>query len=128
MSDQPPLHAQPLIDSQERPWGRWEVLAIGEGFKVKRMIVNGGHRVSLQKHQHRHEHWFVFGGEAHVTCEEECFHLAERETTTIPAGAVHRIENRGETPLIMIEIQIGDYCEEDDIVRLQDDYARDTET
>jgi mannose-6-phosphate isomerase-like protein (cupin superfamily) len=114
----------PALESQERPWGYWEVLAIGQGFKVKRMVLKAGHRMSLQKHQHRHEHWFVFGGEAQVTCEQACFHLAERETTTIPAGATHRIENRGTDPLIIIEIQIGDCCEEEDIVRLEDDYAR----
>lgn len=114
----------PPLDFQERPWGYWEVLALGHGFKVKRMVLKAGHRMSLQKHKHRHEHWFVFGGQAQVTCEGACFHLAERETTTIPAGAVHRIENRGTDPLVIIEIQIGDYCEEDDIVRLADDYTR----
>ena len=124
MQDPRPSSPQPPLIHQERPWGCWEVLAIGEGFKVKRMVVTPGYRLSLQKHLHRHEHWFVFGGEAHVTCEDQCFQLAERETMTIPAGTLHRIENRGESPLIIIEIQIGDYCEEDDILRLDDDYAR----
>lgn len=107
-----------------RPWGTWEVLAQGEGFKVKRMAVTPGHRLSLQKHQHRVEHWFVFGGEAHVTCGDTCRHLGEGQTVTIPAEAPHRIENRGDSPLVIIEIQLGGYLEEDDIVRLEDDYRR----
>jgi mannose-6-phosphate isomerase-like protein (cupin superfamily) len=118
------LQPQPPLDHEDRPWGWWEVLALGAGFKVKRMLVHPGPRLSLQKHEHRHEHWFVFGGEVHVTCEAQCFHLAERETTTIPLGATHRIENRGAGPLLIIEIQIGDYCEADDIQRLDDDYSR----
>jgi HAD superfamily hydrolase (TIGR01484 family) len=107
-----------------RPWGAWEVLAAGQGFKVKRMTVSPGHRLSLQQHRHRAEHWFVFGGEAHVTCGEGSVHLAEGQTVTIPPGCTHRIENRGQSDLIVIEIQLGGYLEEDDIVRLEDDYRR----
>jgi mannose-6-phosphate isomerase-like protein (cupin superfamily)/hydroxymethylpyrimidine pyrophosphatase-like HAD family hydrolase len=107
-----------------RPWGAWEVLAEGEGFKVKRMTVAPGHRLSLQQHRHRAEHWFVFGGEAHVTCGSESAHLGEGQTVTVPAGQPHRIENRGGSDLIVIEIQLGRYLQEDDIVRLEDDYRR----
>jgi HAD superfamily hydrolase (TIGR01484 family) len=107
-----------------RPWGAWEVLAAGQGFKVKRMTVSPGHRLSLQQHRHRAEHWFVFGGEAHVTCGENCMHLGEGQTVTIPPGCTHRIENRGQSELVVIEIQLGSYLEEDDIIRLEDDYRR----
>lgn len=107
-----------------RPWGSWEVLANGTGFKVKQMVVQPGHRLSLQQHKHRAEHWFLFGGQACVICGEKTLSLAEGETITVPVGVPHRVENRGQSPLIIIEIQIGQHLSEDDIVRLADDYQR----
>jgi len=107
-----------------RPWGMWEVLATGPGFKIKRMIVEPGHRLSLQMHKFRSEHWFIFGGKAQVTRGDEDLIILENETVTIPKNVKHRIKNKNEKKLIIIETQLGDYLEEDDIVRFEDDYNR----
>src|SRR5262247_2400142 len=102
----------------ERPWGNFTVLDEGEGYKVKRIEVLPGKRLSYQKHARRAEHWFVVQGEARVTLDGKEVMLYPGEYIDIPVGAAHRIENPGEVKLIFIEAQRGDYLGEDDIVRL----------
>lgn len=110
-----------------RPWGCWTVLGEGEGYKVKRIEVNPGHRLSLQRHTHRSEHWIVVAGTARIVIADRTSLVHTQESTFVPAGTAHRIENPGPHPLIIIEIQNGLYLGEDDIVRLQDDYGRSAE-
>ena len=114
---------QPAL-TETRPWGRWTVLGEGDGYKVKRLEVNPGHRLSLQFHHRRSEHWIVVSGTAKVVIGERIEHIQAQESTFVPAGTSHRIENPGPLPLIIIEIQSGPYLGEDDIIRLQDDYGR----
>jgi mannose-1-phosphate guanylyltransferase/mannose-6-phosphate isomerase len=108
-----------------RPWGAFESIDNGERFQVKRITVNIGQRLSLQKHHHRSEHWVVVKGTARVTRDDEVFLLSENQSTYIPIGATHRLENVGKIPLEIIEVQSGAYLGEDDIVRLDDEYGRD---
>jgi mannose-6-phosphate isomerase len=108
----------------ERPWGNFTVLDEGEGYKVKRIEVLPGKRLSYQKHARRAEHWFVAQGEARVTLDGKEIMLNPGEYVDIPVGAAHRIENPGDVRLIFIEVQRGDYLGEDDIVRLQDYFGR----
>jgi len=108
----------------ERPWGNFTVLDEGDGYKVKRIEVLPGKRLSYQKHARRAEHWFIVRGEAKVTLDGREIKLNAGEYVDIPVGAAHRIENPGELKLIFIEVQRGDYLGEDDIVRLQDDFGR----
>lgn len=114
---------QPAL-TETRPWGRWTVLGEGDGYKVKRLEVNPGHRLSLQFHHRRSEHWIVVSGTAKVVIGERIEYVKAQESTFVPAGTSHRIENPGPLPLIIIEIQSGPYLGEDDIVRLHDDYGR----
>ncbi len=107
-----------------RPWGSYESVQEGERYQVKRINVKPGERLSLQKHHHRAEHWIVVKGTAEVTRGEEVFVLAENESTYIPLGAVHRLANPGKLPLELIEVQVGAYLGEDDIVRFEDVYGR----
>jgi mannose-1-phosphate guanylyltransferase / mannose-6-phosphate isomerase len=107
-----------------RPWGYYEGLDQAERFQVKRIMVKPGSKLSLQLHHHRAEHWIVVSGTARVTRGEESFLVAENESTYIPLGAKHRLENVGKVPLHMIEVQSGSYLGEDDIVRIEDDYKR----
>ncbi|MDP8257306.1 MAG: phosphomannose isomerase type II C-terminal cupin domain [Candidatus Alcyoniella australis] len=106
------------------PWGRWEVLEHQPGFKVKRIEVEPGHRLSYQFHRRRSEHWLVVRGTALVILEGEQLDLEPGLAVDIPVGAAHRIANPGDQTVIFIEVQRGDYLEEDDIVRLEDDYNR----
>ena len=108
-----------------RPWGYFDSIDSDEGFQVKRILVNPGAKISLQKHKMRSEHWVVVKGKAIITCGEETFELNKNQSTYIPRNQVHRLENQEETPLEIIEIQTGTYLGEDDIVRLEDDYMRD---
>ncbi|MGH9769806.1 MAG: phosphomannose isomerase type II C-terminal cupin domain [Blastocatellia bacterium] len=108
----------------ERPWGNFNVLDEGTGYKVKRIEVLPGKRLSYQKHAQRAEHWFIVQGEAKVTLDGKEIFLNAGDYVDIPVGAAHRIENPGELKVIFIEVQRGDYLGEDDIVRLQDDYGR----
>jgi mannose-6-phosphate isomerase len=110
--------------TETRPWGRWTVLGQGAEYKVKRIEVNPGHRLSLQLHHCRSEHWIVVSGTAKVTIGDQIEYVHAQESTFVPAGTSHRIENPGPHSLTIIEIQSGAYLEEDDIVRLQDDYGR----
>jgi len=107
-----------------RPWGHFDTLDSGNGFKVKRIIVSPRAKLSLQKHKYRAEHWVVVKGVALVTCDEKVFELVENQSTYIPKNSLHRLENNQDTPLEIIEIQTGNYLEEDDIIRLKDDYQR----
>lgn len=107
-----------------RPWGSYDGIDSGERFQVKRIIVNPGATLSLQMHHHRAEHWIVVRGTARVTRGEEVFLLTENQSTYIPIGEKHRLENPGAIPLELIEVQSGAYLGEDDIVRYQDTYGR----
>ncbi|MDH4316709.1 MAG: mannose-1-phosphate guanylyltransferase/mannose-6-phosphate isomerase [Gammaproteobacteria bacterium] len=107
-----------------RPWGSYDSIDSDEGFQVKRLIVNPGAVLSLQKHAQRAEHWTVVRGTARITLDDKEFDLKVNESTYIPVGAVHRIANTGSEPVHIIEVQCGDYLGEDDIVRLEDNYGR----
>jgi mannose-1-phosphate guanylyltransferase/mannose-6-phosphate isomerase len=107
-----------------RPWGTYESIDSGPRFQVKRIAVNPGAKLSLQMHHHRAEHWIVVQGTALVTCDERQFALNSNESTYIPLGAKHRLENQGPEPLHLIEVQSGAYLGEDDIVRFEDTYGR----
>ena len=109
-----------------RPWGSYDGVDAGERFQVKRIVVNPGASLSLQMHHHRAEHWVVVSGRARVTCDERVFMLEENQSTFIPLGSRHRLENPGATPLELIEVQSGAYLGEDDIVRFDDIYGRGT--
>jgi mannose-6-phosphate isomerase len=124
------LHITPSITSRGvaatelRPWGAFTVLEEGRGYKIKRIEVKPGHRLSLQMHHHRSEHWIVVSGTARVTCGEQEVLLSNNESTYVPQCTSHRLENPGVIPLVLIEVQNGEYLGEDDIIRYQDDYAR----
>jgi mannose-1-phosphate guanylyltransferase/mannose-6-phosphate isomerase len=107
-----------------RPWGYYETVDAGERFLVKRLMVKPGQALSLQRHAKRAEHWVVVSGAARVTRDEEVFTLAENQSTFIPLGAKHRLENPGEAPLFLVEVQSGSYLGEDDIERFEDRYGR----
>jgi mannose-1-phosphate guanylyltransferase/mannose-6-phosphate isomerase len=107
-----------------RPWGAYDSIDMAERFQVKRITVNPGAALSLQMHHHRAEHWIVVSGTARVTRGEDVFILAENESTFIPVGTKHRLENPGKVPLELIEVQSGSYLGEDDIVRFEDIYGR----
>lgn len=107
-----------------RPWGSFETLDEESGFKVKRIIVKSGASLSLQMHHKRAEHWIVVKGDAYVTCEDKEFVVHQGESTFIPLGKKHRLENKGLEPLEIIEVQTGSYLGEDDIVRFSDKYGR----
>lgn len=107
-----------------RPWGDYESIDNANRYQVKRITVKPGERLSLQKHHHRAEHWIVVNGTAMVTCDDKEFLLSENESTYIPIGAIHRLENPGKIPLELIEVQSGTYLGEDDIERFDDKYGR----
>jgi mannose-1-phosphate guanylyltransferase/mannose-6-phosphate isomerase len=107
-----------------RPWGAYEGIDNGDNFQVKHITVNPGAKLSLQMHYKRAEHWIVVSGTARVTCDDKVFPLKENESTFIPLGAKHRLENTGPEPLHLIEVQSGAYLGEDDIVRFEDTYGR----
>jgi len=107
-----------------RPWGTYTVLEVGTNFKIKRIVVNPGAKLSMQMHQHRSEHWVVVSGVAKITNGEQEIRLLENESTYIPKTHRHRLENPGLLPLNIIEVQCGDYVGEDDIVRFEDTYGR----
>lgn len=113
-----------LHRTSHRPWGSFTVLEEGERFKIKRLVVKPGRRLSLQSHYHRSEHWVVVSGMARVTNGEAEYLVGTNESTYIPCGTKHRLENPGLLPLVLIEVQSGDYVGEDDIVRYEDVYGR----
>lgn len=107
-----------------RPWGWFESLVVGDRFQVKRIVVRPGGVLSLQSHMHRSEHWIVVSGTARITIGNEVKLLTENQSVYVPVGTVHRLENPGKVPMILIEVQTGMYLGEDDIVRYEDIYAR----
>ena len=107
-----------------RPWGWFESLVIGERFQVKRIVVKPGAALSLQSHHHRSEHWIVVQGTARVTVDQDVRLISENQSVYIPLGAIHRMENPGKVPMVLIEVQTGSYLGEDDIIRYEDVYAR----
>jgi mannose-1-phosphate guanylyltransferase/mannose-6-phosphate isomerase len=107
-----------------RPWGYFESVDGGERYQVKRLMVKPGHALSLQLHHKRAEHWVVVSGRARVTRGEDTLYLEENQSTFIPVGTKHRLENAGEAPLLIIEVQSGSYLGEDDIERFEDRYGR----
>jgi len=108
----------------ERPWGSYTVLETGERYKIKSVLINPGAKLSIQMHHHRSEHWVVVSGTARVTIGEKVYNLHPNESTYVPISTRHRLENPGKVPLQIIEVQSGDYLEEDDIIRFYDDYGR----
>jgi mannose-6-phosphate isomerase len=115
----------PTIAATElRPWGSFTVLEEAKGYKIKRIEVKPNHRLSLQMHHHRSEHWIVVSGTAKVTCDDKEIVLHSNQSTYVPAGSKHRLENPGIIPVIIIEVQNGEYLGEDDIIRFEDDYSR----
>lgn len=113
-----------MREFDRRPWGSYTVLEEDRNFKVKRIEVLPGKRLSYQKHAQRAEHWFVVEGTAKVTLDGKELLIGAGEAIDVPVGTAHRVENPGETDLVFIEVQRGTYLGEDDIVRLQDDYGR----
>ena len=113
-----------MREFDRRPWGSYTVLEEASSFKVKRIEVLPGKRLSYQKHSQRAEHWFVVEGTAKVTLDDNEITVHAGESIDIPIGSAHRVENPGDETLIFIEVQRGTYLGEDDIVRLQDDYGR----
>lgn len=109
---------------ENRPWGSWQVLDAGEGYKVKRIEVEAGQRLSYQTHQFRSEHWVVISGTATCVIDGQSVVVHPGESVDVPVGAAHRITNQHDSLLVIIEIQRGSYTGEDDIVRLEDDYGR----
>jgi mannose-1-phosphate guanylyltransferase / mannose-6-phosphate isomerase len=107
-----------------RPWGYYDRIDAGSRFQVKRIVVNPGAALSMQMHHHRAEHWVVVRGTARVTRGDKTYLVSENESTFIPLGTRHRLENPGKVPLEMIEVQSGAYLDEDDIVRFDDSYGR----
>lgn len=127
LANQAMSHVHTIFTSHEiggRPWGSYEVLVDATDHKVKRVTVLAGQRLSLQRHHHRTEHWVIVQGQALFTLDGQEKKLYPGDVASIPVGAVHRIQNCGDIPLVFIETQRGDYFGEDDIVRLADDYAR----
>ncbi len=114
-------------DSEERPWGSWHVLDEHDGFKVKRIHVHPDSRLSYQTHEHRSEHWVVVKGTATCTLEDVEQVVRTGEYVDVPQGAKHRIANAHDEELVIVEVQLGSYTGEDDIVRLEDDYGRSAE-
>jgi len=110
--------------SENRPWGAFYVLAEQPGFKVKRIVVKQGGRLSLQSHKHRSEHWTVVEGTATITVNERILEMTRGESIDIPLHAKHRLENLNKGEVTIIEVQFGDYLGEDDIIRYDDAYAR----
>lgn len=111
------------LEADNRPWGRWEEYLNEPGYRVKRIVVHPGRRLSLQKHEHRREHWVIVGGSGKFTLNDEVRPVQQGDTLIIEQGDVHRLENDTDEPLILIETQMG-LCLEDDIIRLEDDYGR----
>jgi mannose-1-phosphate guanylyltransferase len=107
-----------------RPWGSYTILEEAQGYKIKKIEVKPSKRLSLQKHFHRNEHWIVLSGTASVQVEDKKFLVRPNESTYIKAGQIHRLSNEGKLPLVLIEVQVGEYTGEDDIVRIEDDYER----
>ncbi|MBI4432686.1 MAG: phosphomannose isomerase type II C-terminal cupin domain [Candidatus Omnitrophica bacterium] len=110
--------------SEQRPWGKYEIIYQGPGVQVKCVEVNPGKRLSLQKHKHRSEQWIFVQGAGSVTLDGREMEVARGSVAQVPVEQSHRVHNKGNQPLRFIEVQLGDYLGEDDIVRLEDDFGR----
>jgi len=113
-----------ILEEDHRPWGYYQVLADESDHKIKRIVVYPGKRLSLQRHLHRSEHWFVLHGKALVTIDVREIALGEGGSADIPEGAAHRVMNVGQENVTFVEVQTGEYFGEDDIERLEDDFGR----
>ena len=113
-----------IFPIDHRPWGWFETIALGQRFQVKRIVVNPAAALSLQSHNHRSEHWVVVEGTAKITIDDDVKLLEEGQSVYIPLGAIHRLENPGTVPMVLIEVQTGNYLGEDDIIRYEDAYRR----
>jgi len=109
---------------EERPWGNWRVVDTGPTFITKRVEVKPGHRLSLQYHEHRSEHWVIVTGSGEATVDDKVTQVGPGDYVVIPRRAVHRLRNTGAEQLVIVEVQYGDILDEHDITRLQDDYSR----
>ena len=112
------------LAQEERPWGSWHVIDEDAGYKIKRLHVKPGNRLSLQSHRHRSEHWVVVHGTALCHVDGTVVAASPGDSVDVPVGARHRLENPGPEPLLIVEVQRGSYTGEDDVVRLEDDYGR----
>lgn len=112
------------LESEQRPWGSWHVIDVADGYKIKRIHVTAGCRLSYQRHEHRSEHWVVVSGTATCTIDGVVSVAGPGESVDVPRGAKHRLANEGTQELVIVEVQRGAYTGEDDIVRLDDDYGR----
>ena len=124
MKQSKPARKKEDAAKDERPWGYYRILDVGPGYKVKQLMVRPGHRLSLQRHQRRAEHWHVIEGMAVVTRNDEEIPLSAGGSVDIPRTAWHRVHNPGDCELVFIEVQTGNYFGEDDIERREDDYGR----
>ncbi len=112
------------LDHEDRPWGSWHVVDVAAGYKIKRINVDPGSRLSYQTHRHRSEHWIVVAGVATCTVDGRTWTAGPGESVDVPVGVAHRLANAGTEPLVVVEVQRGPYTGEDDIERLDDDYGR----
>jgi mannose-6-phosphate isomerase len=112
------------LESEDRPWGSWHVIDVGPGYKIKRIHVKPGTRLSLQTHQYRSEHWVVVFGVATAVIDDVTITAGPGDSVDVPRGAQHRLANEGVEDLVIVEVQHGAYTGEDDIVRLDDDFGR----
>src|ERR1700742_4759684 len=112
------------LESEERPWGSWHVIDVADGYKIKRIHVNPGCRLSLQSHEHRSEHWVVIQGVATCEVDGSTTTVHAGESLDVPETAHHRLGNDGDVELVIVEVQLGRYTGEDDICRYEDDYGR----
>ena len=119
-----PTGAVVALESEQRPWGSWHVVDVADGYKIKRIHVKPGCRLSLQTHEHRSEHWVVIEGCATATVDDRITTVCQGESIDVPLGAKHRLANEHDRELVIVEVQLGDYTGEDDIHRIEDDYGR----
>jgi len=112
------------LESEVRPWGSWHVIDVADGYKIKRIHVHPGARLSLQTHELRSEHWVVIQGQATCLVDGTEYKVAAEESIDVPMGAKHRLGNDGKDELVIVEVQLGAYTGEDDICRYEDDYGR----
>ena len=112
------------LESEDRPWGSWHVIDVADGYKIKRIHVQPGCRLSYQTHEHRSEHWVVVFGTATCVIDGRTSTAGPGESVDVPQGAKHRLANDGPDELVIVEVQRGPYTGEDDICRLEDDYGR----
>lgn len=113
-----------ILESEQRPWGAWHIIDADAGYKIKRIHVHPGARLSLQTHEHRSEHWVVIRGTATAHIDGVVTRVAQGASVDVPQGALHRLANEGDEELVIVEVQLGAYTGEDDICRHEDDYGR----